>query len=468
MAPLKAPLKAPLMARVKAPLIARVKAPLIPSCVYSHDRNVYHNQKIMAYVYIILFALLSTVEAVFPNYNPALGALDTPNRDELVEKYFHLGLKAVEILGFLTNVHGFTLSLRQLKRILRARGCRRRKAPSDFDEVVRIIEVELRGSSSLLGYRALHQRLTNDYGLIVTRSVVRRILKVVDPEGVQARSRHRLRRRQYCAKGPNYLWHIDGYDKLKPFGFCIHGAIDGYSRRILWLEVASSNNNPEIIAHFFSKNVHLLGGTASIIRADRGTENVNVAAIQRFFRRLQIDEFSGGKSFLYGRSTANQRIEAWWGILRKSCTDWWIRYFKDLRDTGVYQDDDIFHRQCLKFCYMDVIQKELHKTARHWNLHRIRPSTNAESPPGRPDVLYFNPEAMDTRDYLIPVNQEDLDIATEMYSRPPEEQGCLPEFNELINLIMQDEGLRMPNNADEAKNLYTALLEHIDELDHPM
>ena len=66
----------------------------------------------MAYVYIILFALLSTVEAVFPNYNPALGALDTPNRDELVEKYFHLGLKAVEILGFLTNVHGFTLSLK--------------------------------------------------------------------------------------------------------------------------------------------------------------------------------------------------------------------------------------------------------------------------------------------------------------------------------------------------------------------
>ena len=99
----------------------------------------------MVYVYIyvhvciILFALLSTVEAVFPNYNPALGALDTPNRDELVEKYFHLGLKAVEILGFLTNVHGFTLSLRQLKRILRARGCRRRKAPSDFDEAVRII-----------------------------------------------------------------------------------------------------------------------------------------------------------------------------------------------------------------------------------------------------------------------------------------------------------------------------------------
>ena len=24
------------------------------------------------------------------------------------------------------------------------------------------------------------------------------------------------------------MWHVDGYDKLKPFGFPIHGCIDGY------------------------------------------------------------------------------------------------------------------------------------------------------------------------------------------------------------------------------------------------
>ena len=126
---------------------------------------------------------------------------------------------------------------------MRARGCQRRKELSDFDEVVRVIEIELASSSSLLSYRAMHQTLTNDHGLVVTRNVVRQILKVVDPEGVDARSRLRLRRRRYFAKGPNYILHIDGYDKLKPFGFCIQGAIKGYSRRILWLEVASSNNN---------------------------------------------------------------------------------------------------------------------------------------------------------------------------------------------------------------------------------
>ena len=28
-------------------------------------------------------------------------------------------------------------------------------------------------------------------------------------------------------QGPNWCWHIDGYDKLKAFGFPIHACIDG-------------------------------------------------------------------------------------------------------------------------------------------------------------------------------------------------------------------------------------------------
>ena len=90
----------------------------------------------------------------------------------------------------------------------------------------------------------------------------------------------------------------------------------------------------------------MVGGTACIIRADRGTENVHVECMQRFFRRLSQDDFAGDKSFMYGRSTSNQQIEAWWSLLRKACTDWWIRYFKDLRDQGLYNDDNVIHREC--------------------------------------------------------------------------------------------------------------------------
>ena len=63
---------------------------------------------------------------------------------------------------------------------------------------------------------------------------MRLIHKTLDPEGVERRFRRRLKRRKYYAKGPNYIWHIDGYDKLKLFGFCISGTVDGYGRRILW------------------------------------------------------------------------------------------------------------------------------------------------------------------------------------------------------------------------------------------
>lgn len=47
-------------------------------------------------------------------------------------------------------------------------------------------------------------------------------------------------------------------------------------------------------------------GTARVIRADRGTENLNIAALQRFYRLHDRDSMAALKSFLYGRSTANQ------------------------------------------------------------------------------------------------------------------------------------------------------------------
>ncbi|XP_068738529.1 uncharacterized protein, partial [Montipora capricornis] len=179
---------------------------------------------------------------------------------------------------------------------------------------------ELSGSGSCIGYRQMHQRLRNDHRLVVSRETTRTVL------GVSNRRKGRLQRRRYMCKGPNYLWHMDGYDKLKPYGFCIHGAIDGYSRRILWLEVDSTNNDPAVIAQYYVDCVNQLGGAPRIVRADCGTENVVVAGLQRFFRSEATDDFAGEKSFLYGTSSANQRIEAWWSFLRKANSNWWMNY----------------------------------------------------------------------------------------------------------------------------------------------
>lgn len=66
-------------------------------------------------------------------------------------------------------------------------------------------------------------------------------------------------------------------------------------RRILWLiEVGSSSNDPRIIATFYHGCVKQLGGPPHICRADAATENVHVAAMQRFLRRHALHEFIEG------------------------------------------------------------------------------------------------------------------------------------------------------------------------------
>ena len=413
---------------------------------------------------VLLAAIFTTSKAVVPNYSPAIGGNAAFARDEVIQTYFNLGFKAQEIVLFLVSVYGIRISLRHLKRILRRLGCSRRRFQSNLDEIVEAVEKELKGSGSLLGYRAMHQRLLNQYGLFTTREVVRHVLKIFDPEGVEHRLRHRLRRRVYRSKGPNYLWHIDGYDKLKPFGFCIHGAIDGFSRRILWLEVASTNSDPKVIAQYYLDYVRQFGGTARIIRGDRGTENVSLAAIQHFFRRSCDDDFSAAKSFMYGKSTTNQRIEAWWGRLRQGCADWWIEFFKNLTDSGLYNDNNVLHRECLKFSFMDVIQTELDRVVLEWNVHSIRPSTNLEAPSGKPDILYFLPESRGSQDYSIPIDVDEIDIAEHMCATRPQVKGCCPAFKQLAEMIMVDEGLDAPTTVDEARRLYVNLLDLIDDL----
>ena len=138
----------------------------------------------------------------------------------------------------------------------------------------------------------------------------------------------KFKRRKYISVGPNYMWHINGYDKLKPFGFAIHGTSDGYSRKILWLHIGSSNNNPQVIASYYLDCVSKLNNVIPmIVRSDRGTENVVLPEIQHYFRHNYTDQFAGRNSFRYGTSTANQRIEAWWSQLRHHRANLSINFF---------------------------------------------------------------------------------------------------------------------------------------------
>ncbi|KAJ8677942.1 hypothetical protein QAD02_013729 [Eretmocerus hayati] len=126
------------------------------------------------------------------------------------------------------------MSRSTLKRILNKMDLRRKNLrESNMEKVCGAAVSEMRSVGMNLGYKALHRKPVYCHGLVVKRDTVYNIIRKADPEGVRRRKARHLVRRMFWSPGPNYTWHIDGYDKLKNYGFFIHGAIDGFSRYIL-------------------------------------------------------------------------------------------------------------------------------------------------------------------------------------------------------------------------------------------
>jgi hypothetical protein len=275
-------------------------------------------------------------------------------REAAIKVYFEMGLKYCDMVCVLELYHDILISERHVKRILKSRRLFRRKGYSDINDIINFVEQELKESGRQHGYRWMSQKC-QDSGLKCKQEEIRIILQMLDPEGSQHRKKRRLLRRSYIAKGPNFIWHFDSYDKLKRFGFCINGCIDGFSRHIIWLNCYNSSSNPKIIGGYFIEAVSSLRGCPSVIRGDHGTENVRVRQFQIFFRREDNDGRAGERSYLAGPSTANQRIEYFWNFLRRQCTDFWICHFLDLEADGNF-DGSFLDTSILQYCYMHLVQ----------------------------------------------------------------------------------------------------------------
>ena len=116
------------------------------------------------------------------------------------------------------------------------------------------------------------RRLQSNHGIYVRRLTVQTVLRELDPEGSHLRKAHRLSRREYLNPGLNHCWHADGYDKLKPYGFPIHGCIDGFSRQIMWLEIVRTNNDPRVIGKLYLDSIKKQRSCPTVLRTDKGTE----------------------------------------------------------------------------------------------------------------------------------------------------------------------------------------------------
>ena len=242
----------------------------------------------------------------------------------------------------------------------------------------------------------------------------------------------------------------------------MHGCVDGFSRRLLWLEVGPINKNPEVIAKFYLDTVKQLGGVPRKIRSDDGTENSVIEALHTFLR--YADENAGPGCFNIGRSTANQRIESYWSQFVRDGPGWWINFFKDLSDLGLFNSTDPVHQECIRFCFMQILRNELNEVAEMWNQHIIPSSKfgNGSCPRGRPDCMFFLPHLYNSENYKVPVDPQELEEFID------ESTMCLPnwskEFEEFAAIIMTALGLQPPRDVNEARDMYVTLIKEVEKL----
>ena len=153
------------------------------------------------------------------------------------------------------------------------------------------------GRSMILGH-------LNSIGIKVQQKRVTESLVRVDPDGCHMRWSLIIRREKYNVPAPNSLWHIDSHHSLIRWGFVLHGAIDGYSRLITFLQ-CSTNNKAETAVSLFEQALEIYG-LPSRVRTDKGGENTLI------WRKMIELRGEGRGSYIAASSVHNQRIERLW------------------------------------------------------------------------------------------------------------------------------------------------------------
>ena len=85
------------------------------------------------------------------------------------------------------------------------------------EKVQSTIRKELQGPGKLLGYRAMHLKLRQKYGIKVPRDHIYELMHEINPQLPRDRQpcfKKKKKKTHFVTKGPDWVFSLDGHDKL--------------------------------------------------------------------------------------------------------------------------------------------------------------------------------------------------------------------------------------------------------------
>lgn len=157
---------------------------------------------------------------------------------------------------------------------------------------------------------------------------------------------------------------MDGNEKLVNWNLYVHGCTDGFSRRIIYLRLATTKK-AETVLDIFTQGVDK-NGLPMRVRGDWGTENAEVINFMES-RRSNIDS-----PFIQGRSVHNTRIKRLWAEVNLIVTSKFRQIFYYLEDNNFLHQSSVLDLLCLIYVYFFRIQQSLNNLTNSWNNHGLR------------------------------------------------------------------------------------------------